>query len=378
MTTAPACVLAGVGLTAAGTLEGRSTISLNVEASRLALADARIDKDLVDAVYVKFPTSRLEFMYATKVAEALGVDEPTICGCWDQGGASNISMVSQAAQAIAAGEIEVALVTAADNPRSGTRQAYDKAWGTDAPYGWVGIAGGYAMIARAYLEEFGLASRDLAPFAIAARRHGAANPAAQLRKPLTLERHQEEDWIVEPLRRSDVCLVSDGGGAVVVTSARRARQLGVPAPIGVLGFGHAQKAQETIRRADLTATAARPAGAMAFAAAGLRPRDVDVAQLYDCFSVVPAMTLEDYGFCGKGEAPAFARETGIEVGGGLPINTSGGLLAETGMPGMQMVVEGVRQLRGESTSQVAGAEICLVSGQGGVMTTHATMILGSR
>jgi acetyl-CoA acetyltransferase len=378
VTPRPSCVLAGVGLTPAGTLTGRSTISLNVEACRAALADARVEKDLVDAVYVKFPTSRLEFMYATKLAEALGIDEPTICGCWDQGGASNISMVSQAALAIAAGQIEVALVSAADNPRSGTRQAYDKAWGTDGPYGWVGIAGGYAMIAHAYLEEFGLASADLAPFAIAARRHGAANPAAQLRKPLTLEQHQEEDWIVDPLRRSDICLVSDGGGAVVVMSARRAEQLGVPAPVPVLGFGHAQKAQETIRRRDLAETAARRAGAMAFAAAGLRPSDVDVAQLYDCFSVVPAMTLEDYGFCAKGEGPAFARATGIEVGGGLPINTSGGLLSETGMPGMQMVVEGVRQLRGESTSQVPGAEICLVSGQGGVMTTHATMFLGTR
>jgi acetyl-CoA acetyltransferase len=378
VTERPSCVLAGVGMTPAGTLQGRTTISLNVEACRRALADARIEKEEVDAVYVKFPTSRLEFMYATKVAEALGLDEPTIAGCWDQGGAANVSMISQAVLAIEAGQIEVALVTAADNPRSGSRGAYDKAWGTDGPYGWIGIPGGYAMITRAYLEEFGLSSADLAPFAIAARNHGAANPAAQLRKPLSLEQHQAEDWVVEPLRRSDICLVSDGGGAVVVMGASRAAELGVPAPVPILGFGHAQKAQEVVRRRDLTATAAKRAGAQAFAAAGLRPADVDVAQLYDCFSVVPAMTLEDYGFCSKGQGPAYARDVGIEVGGGLPLNTSGGLLAETGMPGMQMVIEGVRQLRGESSSQVAGAEVCLVSNQGGVMTTHATMILGTR
>jgi acetyl-CoA acetyltransferase len=371
-------VIAGAGQTAAGTLEGRSTISLNVEACRGALADARIEAAQVDAVYVKFPTSRLEFMYATKVAEAIGVTRPAIVGSWDQGGAANAAMIAQAALAIEAGQIEVALVTAADNPRSGTRQAYDQAWGADGPYGWLGIPAGYAMIAQRYLYEYGLQSADLAPFAIAARRHGAANPAAQLRKPLTLAEHQESPWTVEPLRRADICLVSDGGAAVVVTSARRAQELGVPSPVPILGVGQAQTTQDVTRRPSLVDTAARRSGAQAFASAGVQPGDIDVAQLYDCFSVVPAMTLEDYGLCAKGQGPAFARDTGIEHGGGLPINTSGGLLSETGMPGMQMVVEGVRQLRGNSTSQVPGAQTCLISNQGGVMTTHATLILGAR
>lgn len=376
--TAMSCVLAGVGLTAAGELEQRSTVSLNVEASRAALVDATIDKELVDAVFVKFPTSRPEFMYATKVAAALGIDAPTMVGSWDQGGAANISMIAQAMLAIQAGQIEVALVTAADNPRSGTRQAYDKAWGADGPYGWVGVPAGYAMITRRYLSEYGLSDADLAPFAIAARRHGAANPAAQLRKPLSIEQYLAEPYVVEPLRRSDVCLVSDGGGAVVVMSARRAEQLAVPTPVPILGIGHGQKTQEVIHRRSLLDTAASRAGNQAFAAAGLKPRDIDVAQLYDCFSVVPSMTLEDYGFCDKGLGPAFARDEGIEVGGRLPINTSGGLLSETGMPGMQLVIEGVRQLRGEATTQVSGASTCLISNQGGVMTTHATMILGLR
>lgn len=371
-------VIAGAGQTAAGALEGRSTISLNVEACRAALADARIETEQVDAVYVKFPTSRLEFMYATKVAEAIGVTKPAIVGSWDQGGAANAAMIAQAALAIEAGQIEVALVTAADNPRSGTRQAYDKAWGADGPYGWLGIPAGYAMIAQRYLGEFGLDNADLAPFVVAARRHGAANPAAQLRKPLTTAEHQESPWTVEPLRRADICLVSDGGAAVVVMSAARAQALGVPAPVGILGVGQAQTTQDVTQRPSLVDTAARRSGAQAFSSAGLKPSDIDVAQLYDCFSVVPAMTLEDYGFCDKGQGPAFARDTGIELGGGLPVNTSGGLLSETGMPGMQMVIEGVRQIRGRSTSQVPGAQTCLVSNQGGVMTTHATLILGAR
>lgn len=377
MTPSP-CVLAGVGQTPAGALPGRSTVSLNVEACRGALADAGVDREMVDAVFVKFPTSRLEFMYATKVAEALGIAAPTMVGSWDQGGAANVSMIDGAARAIEAGQIEVALVTAADNPRSGSRQAYERVWGSDGPYGWLGIPAGYAMVARRYLDEHGLSTADLAPFAIASRRHGLANPAAQLRRALTVELHQEERYVVEPLRRSDVCLVSDGGAAVVVMGGRRAERLGVPAPVEILGTGHGQSARDVLRRSDLLETAARRAGPRAFAAAGLRPADIDVAQLYDCFSVVPALTLEDYGFCGPGQAAAFARDTGIEVGGGMPINTSGGLLSETGMPGMQMVVEGVRQLRGDSTSQVPGASTCLVSNQGGVMTTHATMILGRR
>ena len=363
-------------MTAGGSAAGRSTVTLNVEACAAALADAKIDKEVVDALYVKFPTSRLEFMYATKVAAALGIDGPTICGSWDQGGAANISMIDQARLAIERGEIEVALVTAADDPRSGTRQAYAQPWGADGPYGWFGLAAGYAMVARRYLSQFGLEETALGVFVVAARRHGAANPIAQLRKPLSAAAYSEEPWVIEPLRRADICLVSDGAGAVIVMSARRARQLGVSAPVAILGVGHAQDPQEVIYRSDLLGTAAQRAGRQAFAAAGLRTRDVDVAQLYDCFSIVPALTLESYGFCKQGQGPAFARDVGIEVDGGLPLNTSGGLLSETGMPGMQMVIEGVRQLRDASTSQVPDAEICLVSNQGGVMTTHATMILG--
>lgn len=370
-------MIAGVGLTAAGELTGRSTVSLNVEACRRALEDARIGTDVVDAVFVKFPTSQLEFMYATKVAAALGIDSPTMVGCWDQGGAANTSMISQAVLAIEAGQIEVALVTAADNPRSGTRQAYEKMKGTGGPYGWIGVAADYALVTRRYLDEHRLSDADLAPFAMAARRHGVDNPAAQLRKPLGLDQYLAEPYIVDPLRRSDICLVSDGGGAVVVTSARRAAQLGVPAPVSILGFGHAQRPQNVFHRRDLLDTAARDAGAQAFADAGLEPGDIDVAQLYDCFTVVPALTLEAYGFCENGNAAGFARDGGIELGGRLPLNTSGGLLAETGMPGMQLIVEGVRQMRGTAVNQVPGASTCIVSNQGGVMTTHATMILGS-
>lgn len=369
-------VIAGIGHTAYGKLPGRSTVSLNVEACREALRDAAVEKDRVDGVFVKYPTSRLEFLYATKVAEALGL-QPAVCGVWDQGGATNISLVWLAAMAIESGQCEIALVTAADNPRTGTRQAYHKAWDDDAVYGWFGLPAGYAMIARRHMIEHGTTSEQLGAIAVACRTHAARNPDAQLReRPITVADHQRSPLVVDPLRRDDCCLVSDAGAAVVVMSERRATALGVPDPVAVLGVGQGQTAWDVAQRPTLTETAARGSGRRAFGMAGVRPRDIDVAQLYDCFTITPLVTLEDYGFCPRGHGGRFVELEGIGLDGSLPLNTSGGLLAETGMPGMQLVMEGVRQVRGTSTTQVRGARTCLVSGQGGVMHTHATLILG--
>ncbi len=275
-----------------------------------------------------------------------------------------------------AARVDIAIVSLADNPATGSRQAYEKAWGDDAVFGWFGTPAGYAMIAQRYMAEYGTTSEQLACVSMAARRHGAANPDAQLRKPLTLEAHQSGKWVVEPLRRDDCCLISDGGAAVVVTSAARAEELGVPDPVPILGFGQGQTSYDVPLRPVLTETAAAVSSRTAFAMAGLKPADVDVAQLYDCFSIVPLMALEDYGFCAKGEGGSFVEDGRIEIGGELPVNTSGGLLSETGMPGMQLVIEGVRQVRGTAVSQVPGASVCVVSNQGGIMHTHSTLLLG--
>lgn len=368
-------VIAGIGHTAFGKLPGRSTISLNIEACRNAVADAGIEREVVDALFVKVPTSKVEMMYGQKLAEAMGLT-PRVGGVWDQGGASNISMITFAAMAIEAGQCEVALVTLADNPRTGTRQAYEKAWGDDAVFGWSSVVAGYAMIARRYMHDWGTTPDVLAAIAIACRRHGADNPHAQLKLPLTRDLYEQSPWVVEPLRRDDCCLVSDGAAAVVVMSAERARQLGVAAPVAVLGFGQGHSSADVPQRADLTETMAGSSAATAFKMAGLRPRDIDVAQIYDCFTITVVMTLEAYGFCRKGELAAIAADGGFEIGGRLPLNTSGGLLSETGMPGLQLVLEGVRQMRGASVNQVAGAKTCVVSNQGGIMHTHSTLILG--
>lgn len=369
-------VIAGIGQTAFGKLPGRSTVSLNIEACRAAVADAGIAPDEVDALFVKVPTSKVEMMYGQKLADAMGL-RPRVGGVWDQGGASNVSMIALAAMAIAAGQCEVALVTLADNPRTGTRAAYEKGWGDDAVFGWFGVVAGYAMIARRFMHEHPETAEKLAAIAVAIRRHGAANPAAQLRLPLTREAYFASPWVVEPLRRDDCCLVSDGAAAVVVMSAERARARGIAAAVPVLGFGQGNTSAEVAQRPDLTETMAGASADTAYRMAGLGPRDIDVAQLYDCFTITVLMTLEAYGLCPRGAGAALFEPGALEVGGMLPINTAGGLLCETGMPGMQLVLEGVRQMRGTSVNQVAGARTCIVANQGGIMHTHATLILGA-
>ena len=370
-------VIAGIGHTAFGKHPGRGTVSLNVEAIRKALADAGVEKRQVDGLMVKAPTSKFEMMYAQKLAEALGM-QPRIGGVYDHGGASNISMISYAAMAIEAGQCEVAVVALADNPATGSRQAYEKSYGDDgsALSGWFGTPAGYAMIARRHMAQYGTTSDQLGAIAVACRKHGAANPHAQLRKPLTLEQYRASRLIVAPLRRDDCCLVSDGAAAVVLMSAKKAAELKVATPVPVLGFGQGQTSWDVALRPDLTTTAAKVSAQTAFAMAGLKPADIDVAQIYDCFTIAVLMTLEDYGFCAKGEGGWFVQDGRIELGGDLPVNTSGGLLSETGMPGLQLVLEGVRQMRGDSVNQVKGARTCVVSNQGGIMHTHATLLLG--
>ena len=371
------CVIAGIGHTAFGKLAGRSTVSLNVEAIRNALADAGVEKQQVDGLFVKAPTSRFEMMYAQKLAEAMAL-QPRIGGVWDHGGASNISMIGHAAMAIDAGQCDIAVVALADNPATGTRQAYEKSYGDDdsATFGWFGTPAGYAMVAQRHLQQYGTPNDGLGAIAVACRRHGATNPNAQLRKPLTIEAYRASRFIVEPLRRDDCCLVSDGAAAVVVMSAERAKALKVAKPVPILGFGQGQTSWDVALRPDLTTTAAKVSAATAFAMAKLAPRDIDVAQIYDCFTICALMTLEDYGFCAKGQGGHWVQGGRIELGGELPVNTSGGLLSETGMPGLQLVIEGVRQMRGDSVNQVQGARKCVVSNQGGIMHTHSTLILG--
>ncbi|MCK4721862.1 MAG: thiolase family protein, partial [Dehalococcoidia bacterium] len=244
-----------------------------------------------------------------------------------------------------------------------------------AAYGMFGVAAGYAMIARRYMHEYGVTSRQFGEVAVAFRRHASLNPIAQMREPITIEDHQNSRWVVEPLHLLDCCLISDSGRALIVTSAERARNLRQP-PVYIMGMGQGHPFNNLLQRQTLTVTGAVESGKTAFAIAVITPVDVDICAIYDSFSFVVPIQLEDLGFCGKGEGGAFVEEGRIALGGQLPTNTSGGLLSEVYIQGWVGPHEAVRQLRGDCNErQVPGAEIALVTSSGGVLSTHATLIL---
>jgi len=374
--------IAGVGNTAYGKLPGRSAVNLSVEAIRNAIDDCGIDKSEIDAVLTKYPTSNFQGLFSARVAQALGI-YPRVTATIDQAGASNIGLIAYAAMCIEAGLCNAAVVSYGDNPLTGNRAAYGRRpeasspsyGGDDAVAGMTGAPCGYAMIAQRYRHEFGLKDEQLGTVAMAFRRHASLNPNAQYQEPFTMDEYLAARWVAQPFRLFDCCPVTDGAAAVVVTTTDRARSL-KKKPVRIMGFGQGHPAWDLPQREVWTTSGAAVSGPIAFKMAGITTEDADFAQLYDCFTIVPIITLEDYGFCKKGEGPDFIGGGRIGLEGSLPLNTSGGLLSETGMPGMQLIAEAVRQLRGEcGPRQVKDPEIGIVSNNGGVMTTHATLVL---
>lgn len=370
------CIV-GVGNTTYGKTPGLSQVALNVLAIRAALADAGLTTADLDGVLTKAPTSTFPMLWGPKVAEALRVI-PKVTGTLDQAGASNIGLIQYAISAIELGQAEVIAISYGDNPRTGTRASYARARGGDgAVAGLFGAPSSYAMVARRRMYEYGTTKEQLAHVAMTHRLHASMNPNAQFREPFTLDEYLASRWVAEPFNLLDCCPVSDGGAAYIITSADRAKDMRKP-PIYIEGIGQSHPSWEFFRRPDMAASGAAVSGAMCFESAGMRPQDVDFCEIYDCFTIVPIITLEEYGFVKRGEGGAFYQDQHTRLGGSLPCNTSGGLLSETGMPGTQLVVEAVRQLRGEcGDRQVANAEVGLVSQQGGILTTHATMILSN-
>jgi len=370
------CIV-GVGNTAYGKNPGISQIAHNVLAIRSALEDAGLTAQDLDGVLTKAPTSTFPMLWGPKIAEALRI-QPKVTATLDQAGASNIGLIQYAVSAIEMGQAEVIAISYGDNPRTGTRASYARPRGDDALAGLFGAPSSYAMVAKRHMHEYGTTSEQLANVAIAHRTHASMNPGAQFQELFTVDDYMSSRWVAEPFRLLDCCPVSDGGAAYIITTEEKAKELKT-SPVYIEGIGQAHPSWDFYRRPELATSGAKIAGKMAFESAGLQPADVDFCEIYDCFTIVPLISLEEYGFVDKGEGGSFYEEQRTHIGGELPCNTSGGLLSETGMPGTQLVVEAVRQLRGQGQNrQVKGAEVGLVSQQGGIMTTHATMLLSNQ
>ena len=377
-------VICGVATSDYPVLPDMSEHAVHAQAADRALADAGLTYADVDG----FATAGFFPMYATGVAEYLGLD-PTYFDETNAGGASFEVLVEHAAYAVEAGAAEVVLVTygsvqlsqmgrmlGTGGGRGGGMApgpaVYDALWGNT-------LVGNYALAARRHMHEFGTTSEQLAAVAVTMREHAAHNPLAQYRDPITVEDVVASRLVADPLHKLDCCVISDGGGACVVTTAERAADLGRP-PVWILGGAHATTHHMNLSAmGDLTRTAAAMCGPRAFARAGLSPADVDVAQLYDSFTITVVLTLEDLGFCTKGEGGAFVEDGGLGLQGNLPTNTDGGGLSSChpGMRGMFLIVEAVRQLRGEcGATQVPDAGVAVAHGTGGMLSTGATLLLG--
>lgn len=308
------------------------------------------------------------------LGQYLGLD-PAYVGSDILGGASSIAIIQRAAMAIESGLCSTCLCVYGDSTLS-TPGSFEYGRGDGAAFGLFGAVGVHALAAQRHMHLWGTRPEQLAEVAIAARAHAARTPHAQLKKTLTMDDYMASEFIAEPLRRADCCLMSDGAAAVIVTTAERAPDTRCT-PIDILAHGQASSLSTWSSPDHFDRLPAAKCGPNTMARAGLSPSDIDFAMLYDCFTIVVLMQLEDYGFCRKGEASAFVENGRIGPGGEFPVNTSGGLLAEGYGGGMMHVIEAVRQLRGEAEDrQLAKAQTALVSGHGLGMNSHATLILG--
>ncbi len=356
---------------------GRSPAGMMAEASRLALADAGIEKHQVDGLFTTTP-----YFYAPTLsfAEYFGL-APRYSDSTVIGGCSFEAYVGHATAAIDAGLCDYALITYGSTQRSDAGRLVSGAeWSSfEQPYGMMHPISPVAMMAQRHMHQYGTTSEQLASVAVAARQWAIRNPEAPRRTPLTIDDVMSSMMISTPLHKLDCCLVTDGAAALVLTSAERARDLAVE-PIYVLGFGEAANHRNITGMADLTATRAADSVRRAYDMAGVGPDGIDVAQIYDAFTISLLILLEDLGFCEKGEGGAFVESGAIAPGGGRPINTSGGGLSYThpGMLGLFLLTEAVKQLRGQAADrQVKDAAIALAHGMGFTLGGHASVVLGT-
>jgi acetyl-CoA acetyltransferase len=380
-----AAAIVGIGQTEFSKNSGRSELQLAAEAVRAALADAGIEPREVDGL----TTFTMDTNDEIEVARAVGIGDVSFFARTPYGGGAAIGVILHAVMAVATGVADCVVVYRAFNERSGRRYSTGVSeplvtadaihWSWYMPYGLLTPASWVAMYTQRYMYEYGCTGRDLAQVAVSTRKHALKNPNAFFHgKELTIEEHQASRWIAEPLRLFDCCQESDGGCAQVIVSAERARAMQAK---GALIRGVAQAAgrdQENMTSFYRPSISYLPemdlVAKQAYQMAGLGPRDVDAAILYDAFTPVVMWQLESWGFCGRGEAKDFVKDGNLELGGALPCNTHGGQLSEAYIHGMNGVNEGVRLIRGTSVNQPKRNHHVLVTAGVGVPTSG--MILG--
>ncbi|WP_235737161.1 thiolase C-terminal domain-containing protein [Nocardioides alcanivorans] len=371
-----ACAIAGIGTTEFTKASGVSVTALAAEASLAAIRDAGLEPSDIDG----FVRSDYDETSPAALADSLGI---TDVGYWGQagaGGAAPAAMVGQAVAAVRSGLAKNVVVYRALNGRSGRRlgkgvAATGAVGGNSSylelfsPWGMTSPGQFFAMVTRQHMQKFGLTERTLAEIAMVCRRRANANPAAMMHdRTMELDDYFAARMISSPLRLFDFCLENDGAAAVVVTSAPRARDLAqkpvlirsVAQSTGTTRIGPGQM-YPVLMSDSLTDLPSRRTAERLYERAGLSASDVDVAQLYDCFTITLFLQLADYGFCNQSEAAEFVESGALDLGGAIPVNTAGGQLSESYIHGMNHVLEGVRQIRGTSTGQVEGAEVSLVT-----------------
>ncbi|MHC1559062.1 thiolase family protein [Actinomycetospora sp. C-140] len=376
--------IAGLGMTETGKVYGRSAADFAAEAVTAAVADAGLGLADVDGLLVN---PGIGGGLDVRLAKALGLGDLALAAQIQSFGASAAVMVQTAALAIEAGAAEVVACVFADAPLRedrGAGAAYADPTvrrrpgleGLPAAAGLVGPTPHYALAARRHMNHYGTTSEQFGAVAVSTRAWAARNPRAQMREEITVADHQASRWIVEPLHLLDCCLVSNGAAAVVVTGGARAR--GGPRPaVHVHGFGQCHPGYTEHAGSEFgLVTGAAASGRRAFTMAGAGPSDIDVREIYDCYTYTTLVSLEDYGFCAKGEGGALAETGALGPGGDLPTNTGGGQLSGYYLWGMTPLTEAVLQARGEADErQVDRHDLLLVSGNGGVLDHHATLVL---
>jgi len=383
--TSRAAAIAGLGITDVGRVYGCTSAQFAAEAVRLAAADAGLALHDIDGLLL---SSGLGDDVKLELQRDLGLRDLSLLSEMQGFGSTAGAMVAFASMAVESGMAEVVACVHADAPLVQDLSASD-AYGNAAHTckGWRGLlaAGGvvganhmYAMAARRHMMRYGTTNDQLGAIAMAQRDWAALNPRAQFREPISLDDYRASRWIAEPFRLLDCCVVSNGGIAVIVTSAERARELRQP-PVQVLGWAQAHPGRYLLRNEDLgLRTGAAQSGPAALRMAGVTLDDVDVLELYDCYTFTVLLTLEDYGFCEKGEGGPLVESGVLGPGGKLKVNTGGGQLSSYYLWGMTPLSEAVIQARGQAGErQAEDHDVVLVSGNGGVFDHHATLVLGS-